>query len=157
VWASAQVYVPTRISLESGAQSNRVAIGWATIPGKTYDVLKTEQFGQAWTAPTNGAIRARSTLTNFTDPADSPMAFYRVRERALPTGNRLGITTTTVAETEKILGLTFTASQRTQMLQLLTDNTFGGGRTAFESMRTNRLLNNDPPSLRFNPLPIGFV
>ena len=65
------------------------------------------------------------------------------------------VTTTTIAETEKILGLTFTPAQRSQMVELLNDTGYWGNRTAFESMRTHRLLNSDPPALVFNPVPLG--
>jgi len=48
------------------------------------------------------------------------------------------VTTTTIAEVEKILGLTFTPAQRSQMVELLNDSSYWGNRTAFESMRGYR-------------------
>ena len=151
----AQVYVPAAISRDVGAPSNGVKISWKAIPGKNYDVLTAEQLGQAWMA-TNGTIKARSTLTNFADTANRPTRFYRVREEATPPGNTATITTTTIAETEKTLGLTFTASQRSQMLAILGSTDQDLNRTSYEAMRQIRLLNSDAPSLIFNPAPLGF-
>ncbi len=150
-----QAYVPATITLDAGAQSNRVKITWQTIPGKNYDVLTAEQFGQSWAA-TNGTIKARTTLTNFTDTANRAMRFYRIREQVTPPGNSGGMTTTTVAETEKILGLTFTASQRNQMLQILNSSVQDMNRASYEAMRKLRLLESDPPALVFNPVPLEF-
>lgn len=155
--APAQVYVPSTITFEAGAQSNRVHVNWTTTPGKNYDVLTAEQPGQP-RAATNATIKARTTLTNFTDTADRLRRLYCIREEPTPPGNTGTITPTTIAETEKILGLTFTPSQRSQMLQLLTDSTTPAlNRAGFESMRTNRLLNSDPPALVLNPVPKGFA
>jgi len=152
----AQVYVPATVTLDAGAPSNRVKITWQTIPGKNYDVLTAEQLGQSWMATNGSSIKARSTFTNFADTADRPMRFYRVREQATPPGNTASITTTTIAETEKILGLTFTASQRSQMHQILNSAAQDLNRTSYEAMRQIRLLNSDAPSLIFNPVPLGF-
>ncbi len=66
------------------------------------------------------------------------------------------VTTNTIAEAEKILGLTFTPAQRSQIVQLLNDNAYWGNRLAFESMRTHHLLNSDPMAMIFNPVPLGF-
>jgi len=66
------------------------------------------------------------------------------------------VTTTTITEVEKIIGLTFTPEQRNQIVQLLNDNSYWGNRTAFERMRKYPLLNSDPPAMVFNPIPLGF-
>jgi len=66
------------------------------------------------------------------------------------------VTTATIAEAEKILGLTFTSAQRSQMVQLLNNTAYWGNRMAFESMRTHLLSNSDPPALVFNPVPFRF-
>jgi Asp-tRNA(Asn)/Glu-tRNA(Gln) amidotransferase A subunit family amidase len=52
---------------------------------------------------------------------------------------------------EKIVGLTFTDAERDSMIGDLVDNL-----DSFEKIRGVPLANNVPPSLQFNPLPVGF-
>jgi Asp-tRNA(Asn)/Glu-tRNA(Gln) amidotransferase A subunit family amidase len=152
----AQVYVPATIMPNMGAPSNGVKLAWQTIPGKYYDVVTAEQLGEVWMATNGSPVRAQSTISKFADTANRPMRFYRVRERATGPGNTAAITTTTIAETEKILGLTFTPDQRSQMLAILGSTSQDLNRTTYEAMRQIRLLNSDAPSLIFNPAPLGF-
>lgn len=148
----AQVNVPARISLNPAVSPPQVKLSWPSIPGKTYEVWTTAALGEAGMTTNQPPLKARSTITELTRLAELPQTFYRIREQAVPPGNTGAITATTVAELEKMLGLTFTPAQRTQLAGYLTDQ-----RATFEAMRKTRLLNSDPPSLVFNPIPAGFV
>lgn len=62
------------------------------------------------------------------------------------------ITTATIAEAEKLLGLAFTEDERKQMLGLVKRMP-----TTIAEFREVPLPNSVPPALQFNPLPAGFV
>lgn len=155
--AQVQTHVPARIAPDPQGASNRVAVTWETTPGRTYSVLTADTIPGIWTATNFGSIRARSTKTNITDDLNRSARFYRVVEQPVPPGNTATITAATIVETEKILGLTFTASERNLMLQLLTASFQYANRVTYEAMRRHRLRNEDLPALVFDPLPRGFV
>ncbi len=62
------------------------------------------------------------------------------------------LTTSVVAEAQKIIGLEFTPAEADSMLDELRDT-----RKNFEAMRKVELSNDVAPALVFNPLPVGFV
>ena len=128
-----------------------VKVTWPTIPGKTYDVFTTEDLGQPWVATNGSPVPARSTVAAITNDTSAPRRFYRIKEHPSPLGNTGAITATSVVELEKILGITFTAAQRSQLVVSLQND-----RARYETMRTIRLLNSDPLPLVFNPIPLGF-
>lgn len=57
----------------------------------------------------------------------------------------------TVAEAEKILGLEFTPAERDSMIDVLNEQRYN-----YEEIRNYNLSNDIPPSIQFNPLPVGF-
>lgn len=61
------------------------------------------------------------------------------------------ITTEDIAHAERILGLQFTEAQGDSMIDGLAQN-----RNHYESIRSFNLDNDIPPSLLFNPIPVGF-
>jgi len=155
--AQVQTNIPSRIAPDPHGVSNRVAVTWETTPGRSYSVFTAETLPGIWTPTNFDSIRARSTRTNVTDGMDRPARFYRVVEQPAPPGNTATITTTTIAETEKILGLTFTAAERNLMLQLLNASFQDANRVTYEAMRLHRLRNQDAPASVFDPLPREFV
>lgn len=62
-----------------------------------------------------------------------------------------GIVKDDVARAEKIIGLNFTDSERDSLIDDLKGNL-----EAYESLRNLLLENSVPPSLNFNPVPVGF-
>lgn len=157
IGAFGQLDVPVAITGSPGRQSPRVTVTWETVPGKTYNLLTSEQLGSLWVSTNVSRIKASSTITEFSEGTDREMRFYRVREQATPPGNTGAITAATIEESEKVLGLTFTPSQRSQMLAILNSSAQYPNRVSYEAMRAIRLVNGDPPSLIFNPTPPGFT
>ena len=51
----------------------------------------------------------------------------------------------------KIIGLDFTESERDSMIQNLTEQ-----REQYKAIRNEKLENNIPPAIQFNPIPLGF-
>ena len=62
--------------------------------------------------------------------------------------NASKITQTTLSEAEKLVGLTFTDSERNLMLEGIIER-----RDDFEKLRQVSLVNRVPPALRFVPQP----
>jgi Asp-tRNA(Asn)/Glu-tRNA(Gln) amidotransferase A subunit family amidase len=151
-----QGYLPATITSTPGDPQSQVRIQWPTTPGRIYEIRTTDALGQPWVTTNVGPITARSTVSQFVESTELDARFYRVWEQAVPPGSTAAITTATVAEAEKLLGLTFTPAERSQMLELLNNNMYLN-RSAYQAMRRMRLLNSDPPPLVFNPLPIGFT
>jgi Asp-tRNA(Asn)/Glu-tRNA(Gln) amidotransferase A subunit family amidase len=156
VAAVAQNSVPTSIARDPEAPAERVVVTWQTTPGRTYELFTADELPGTWVAADGGPVRARTTRGSMAEDSGAPARYYSVREQPVPPGNTTAITATTVAETEKILGLTFTSSQRTQMLEILTATFQDINRTTFEAMRRHRLENSDPLALVFDPRPTGF-
>jgi len=148
--------VPSRISLNPTNPRSPVVVTWPALPGKSYDVLVSERIGGSFTNRAGQPVQARSTMGRFADPTDASSRFYQVRERPAPPGNTAPISAATLAEVEKLLGLTFTPAQRSQLLNILTSGPDYFTRGGFEKMRQFRLLNSDPPALVFDPRPSGF-
>ena len=61
------------------------------------------------------------------------------------------ITTEQVAAAESLIGISFTEAERDSMLDALTQK-----RALFDTIRSIRISPDVPPSMQFNPLPIGF-
>lgn len=152
----AQSDVPAAITLSPGPTVNSVELQWPSIPGYTYDLWTTGNLGVPWVSTNLPAAKAQSTVSTRTFPADADLRFYRVQERPIPAGNTNAITTTSIAEMERVIGLTFTAAQRSRLVQDLTSAAWSN-RRAYEAMRKLRLLNSDPPAVVFDPCPAGFV
>jgi Asp-tRNA(Asn)/Glu-tRNA(Gln) amidotransferase A subunit family amidase len=157
ITARALTNVPTNISQDANDPSNRVVVSWETTPGRTYNIFTTDGLPAMWTPTNFNPMRARSTRASATNAADRASRFYRAVEQPVPAGNTGAINATTVAETEKLLGLTFTATERNQMLQLLNAGFQDANRLTYEAMRQHRLLNRDVSALVFDPLPAHFV
>lgn len=152
----AQVEVPVTITQNPTDASGQVKLSWPAFPGRTYDVWTTEDLRQPWVATNVQPVKARSTVTELASGIEMAQRFFRIRERALTPGKTNAITAASIAEMEKIIGLTFTASQRGQMLQTLNSSAFDN-RRAYEAMRKVRLLNSDLPALVFDPRPANFI
>ena len=152
----AQVDVPTTLQLVPGTTGNSVTLQWPSFPGITYHLLTTDDLASPWVATNLPVVKAQSTVTTRTLPADADLRFLRVTERPLPPGNTNPVTATSIAEMEKVIGLTLSPSQRTRLVQDLTSATWSN-RRAYEAMRKFRLFNSDPPALVFDPRPPGFV
>ena len=148
--ASTQTSVPANSMLDPASPQERVKVVWAAVPGKTYDVFTTDDLGQHWVATNGGPIRARSTISGITDDTSAPRRFYRIKEHSLAAGNSGVITAASVTELEKSLDVTFTATQRSQLVAPLVNL-----RALYEAMRKIHLLNSDSPPLLFNPVPRG--
>lgn len=61
------------------------------------------------------------------------------------------ITSETIGEAEKIIGLTFDSAERDSMQNGLEENL-----AAYNELRKSELDNSIPPALSFNPVPVGF-
>ena len=155
--ALSQNVIPTSIARDPESPSERVVVTWQTTPGRTYELFTTEILPGPWVPTALGPVRAQTTRVNVPEDVGLPSLFYSVREQPVPPGNTAAITAATVAETEKILGLTFTSAQRTQMLEYLTATFQDMNRTTYEAMRRHRLNNSDAMALVFDPRPAGFV
>ena len=150
--AFAQGLVPATMTLDSAPSPDQVILSWATTPGKTYKVHFRDSLAVPWVTNVS-PIRASSTVavrTNSTLDGPLPTRFFWVEEQATAPGNTGSITTTGIVELEKILGLTFSAAQRTQLA-----NTLTGHRAQFEAMRGLQLRNSEPLPLIFNPIPVS--
>src|SRR5262249_43647787 len=90
--------------------------------------------------------------TGGVDDPEIPVRFYQVLAQPVPPGNANPITSSVMIEMEKVLGLTFTPAQRSQLLTGLISR-----RGIYEAMRKVQLLNSDAPALVFDPRPAGFV
>jgi len=155
--ARAQTNVPANISRDANNVSDQVVLTWGTTPGRMYSIFTTEGFPATWTPTNFNPMVARTTKASVTNAAERASRFYRVAEQPVPPGNTDAITATTIAETEKLLGLTFTDTAREQMLQRLSTSLQDANRITYEAMRRRRLLNRDAPALVFDPLPAHFV
>lgn len=154
LWA--QVDIPATLQLVPSAAGNSVTLRWPSFPGITYDLLTTDDLASPWIATNFPVAKAQSTVTTRTLAADVDLRFFRVTERPLPPGNTNPVTAASIAEMEKVIGLTFSPSQRTRLVQDLASANWSN-RRAYEAMRKLRLLNSDPPARVFDPRPPGFV
>jgi Asp-tRNA(Asn)/Glu-tRNA(Gln) amidotransferase A subunit family amidase len=66
------------------------------------------------------------------------------------------VTSTTIAEFEKIVGLSFTPAQHNQIVAVLNNPAYWGNSAAFDGIRSLPLSNSSPPALNFNPIPSGY-
>ncbi|UCG50729.1 MAG: amidase [Candidatus Latescibacterota bacterium] len=66
------------------------------------------------------------------------------------TCDRAAITTSTVAEAEKLIGLQFTQVERDSMIDDLVENL-----ESYKELRTLAIGNPIPPAIQFNPIPAG--
>src|SRR5262245_15364305 len=151
---TAQELIPAKI--EGGPHAaNQVSLSWPAIPGRTYEVMTRDGLEAPWLSTNLAPMRARSTQASASDSIldpSVPIRFYQIRAQPVPAGNTNAITTATVAEVEKVLGLTFTPGQRSQLLSGLASR-----RSSYGVMRKTRLLNSDSPVLIFDPRPPGFT
>jgi len=152
----AQTDVPAKILPNSTPAPGGIKLSWPSYPGRMYDIWTTSDLTQPWIATNLPSIKARSTVAELTAGTELDQRFYRIRERAVPPGNTKAITAAAIAEMEKVIGLTFTASQRSQMLQSLNSSAYSS-RRAYEAMRKVQLMNSAPPALVFDHRPTGFV
>ena len=153
--ALAQQLVPVNIAHAPGAGTNIVTISWPAIPGRIYDIQTRDGLEAPWVNTNVAAVKARTTQGSLAfDVADSevPVRFFQVREQLGLPGNNAAFTSVTVAELEKVLGLTFTSGQRSQILSALSTS----GAT-FQTIRRTRLLQSDSLPFVFDPRPDGFT
>ena len=61
------------------------------------------------------------------------------------------VTRERIAQTQDILGLTFTDAQLDSMIDILRDNL-----RSYDSLRHVTIPNSVPPAVQFNPIPRGF-
>jgi hypothetical protein len=131
-----------------------VTVTWPTIPGRIYEIQTRDGLEAPWISTNLAPVRAQSSRAYasdlFGDPP-LPVRFYEVLAQPVLPGNTGPITSNTIVELEKVLGLTFTPAQRTQLTAALSSN-----RAAFESMRKTRLDNSARLPLLFDVLPAGF-
>jgi hypothetical protein len=131
-----------------------VTLTWPTAPGRIYEIHTRDGLEAPWITTNLAPVRAQSSRAAasdlFGDPPHS-VRFYEVLAQPGPPGNTSPITTNTVVELEKVLGLTFTPTQGSQLTTNLVLN-----RTVFESMRQTRLDNSARLPLLFDVLPAGF-
>lgn len=149
----AQEFLPGSIQRDP-AHSSQVTVSWPAVPGRAYEVMTRESLGSPLLTSNGAPVKARSTVASAAIAIQEDIAarFYQIRAQAVPRGNTNPITSTSVIELEKVLGLTFTPAQRSQVLSSL--NSY---RASYEAMRKIRLLNSDSPALVFDPRPPGFV
>ncbi|MHC1766459.1 MAG: amidase [Verrucomicrobiia bacterium] len=149
----AQEFVPVDIQRDP-ANASRVVVSWPAIPGRTYEVLTRDSLDSPLLSTNGAPVKARSTIASAATTIQEDVAarFHQVRAQAVPRGNTNRITSTSVIELEKVLGLTFTPAQRSEVVSSLSSY-----RASYEAMRKIRLLNSDPPALVFDPRPPGFV
>lgn len=153
-WAVAQEAIPSNILVRRVNMTNETILSWAAIPGRTYVVRTRDGMDAPWLTTGLPSVKAQSTRASSNSDIVTPgvpVRFFQIQAQAVPTGNTNPITSTTVAELETALGLTFTPAQRSQML-----NALSSSRATYETMRKIRLLNSDSPALVFDPLPDGF-
>lgn len=155
VSAQTQQFVPVAISGRMEAGSNQVAVSWSSVPGRTYQLVTRDGLESPWVATNVPPIKAASssvTVAHGLQDPEIPVRFYQVLAQPVPPGNTNPITSSVIAEMEKALGLTFTASQRSQVASGLTSR-----RASYEAMRRVPLLNSDDSAFVFDPRPAGFV
>lgn len=140
----------TPLRLKASLAGQSVILSWRAFPGRIYDIASGEALDGVWTKTNIAAVRAESSIAQSADSGQGPVRYYQVAERSLPPGNTGTISSSTVAELEKVLGLTFSSDQRSHLASVLTSQ-----RSGFEIMRGYRLANGDQPPFHFNPAPSG--
>jgi len=153
--ALAQQLVPATIARAGTPETHTAAISWPTIPGRTYEIQTRDGLDAPWVSTNISAVKARTTRGSLefgTQGDELPIRFYQVWEQAGPPANNAAFTAASVTEIEKMLGVTFTSSQRSQVLSGL-----AGNRAAFQTIRKTRLLQSDSLPLVFDPRPDGFT
>lgn len=135
-------------------RNQQLILSWTAVPGRAYEIIAFDDLGLPQNGTNRTPARAMSTIASARISVQDtvPERYFQIRAQALPRGNTNRITTTSIMELEKVLGLTFTPSQRGQVVGGLS-----AYRENYEAMRKSRLKNEDSPVLVFDPRPGNFV